>query len=198
MKFVRHAKSKHNEDYPDRLDIGDPALCLTGEVQAVQLGQKLGELGVRRIVSSPSLRAYSTGEIAIGASGTPIYTDTRMEELDWGPLAGRNKFSLFGGKIDTSGPWKGLDLRPAVGVETALETGLRELQAAEDWGEEDTLFMGSNFALKSLFAVCLGWDREELVNFKIDNCQVYEFDPFNPSNPTSLFLPVAVPQPVAA
>jgi len=189
MKFVRHFQSEQNAAQPGILDSGNPDLSFTGQLQGLELRTAVSAWGVRRVVASPALRAEKSGRIAVAGLAVPVYTDSRLREIDWGMDAGRPVKEVFGGIIDTSGPAKGLDIQPNPSAESSVQAAERELRAVEDWADEETLFVGHKLALQSMVAYCLGWDRKQMLDFKIANGQVFEFNPQNPMPPQTVFRP---------
>ena len=88
LMFVRHGHSEANvagvfanrgEGYP---------LTDTGRAQAAELADRLGDLQVDRVYSSPLLRARQTADVSAARTGAPVTVTAALTECDMGELEG--------------------------------------------------------------------------------------------------------------
>lgn len=86
LMFVRHGHSEVNvagvfanrgEGYP---------LSDTGRAQAAELADRLGDLQVDRVYSSPLLRARQTADVIAARTGAPVTVTAALTECDMGEL----------------------------------------------------------------------------------------------------------------
>jgi phosphoserine phosphatase len=85
--LVRHGQTSWNQD--QRLQgLCDIPLNRTGIRQSHRMADWYRKTGVRRIVSSPLLRARRTAQILAGCTGRAPLTDDRLREIDHGPWTG--------------------------------------------------------------------------------------------------------------
>ncbi len=83
MILMRHGQSEFNVVYSTtRVDPGieDPVLTPAGEQQAAEAGDRLGAIGLRRIVASPYKRTLRTAEIVAEALGLPVSIEPLVRE----------------------------------------------------------------------------------------------------------------------
>jgi broad specificity phosphatase PhoE len=73
-------------------DIGDPGLTECGRVQAAQVAERLSQVGLARVLSSPFRRARETAQIVARAAGIvagrdlTVAVDVRLRErMNWEP-----------------------------------------------------------------------------------------------------------------
>ena len=85
--IVRHGRTELNAA---RRLLGrlDPALDPLGVAQAEAVATRLGSGTVRRVVSSPLVRARQTAEAIAAVSGTDVEIDERWIEVDYGAYDG--------------------------------------------------------------------------------------------------------------
>jgi broad specificity phosphatase PhoE len=88
LVFVRHGHSQANVAgvFANRGD-GYP-LTDTGRVQAGELADRLADLPVDRVYSSPLLRARQTAEVITARTGAPVTVTAALTECDMGELEG--------------------------------------------------------------------------------------------------------------
>jgi broad specificity phosphatase PhoE len=85
--LVRHGQTSWNQD--GRLQgLRDVPLNRGGIRQSHQLAEWHRNTGVRRIVSSPLVRARRTAHILAQRTGRTFLTDDRLREIDHGPWTG--------------------------------------------------------------------------------------------------------------
>jgi broad specificity phosphatase PhoE len=85
--LVRHGQTSWNQE--ERLQgLRDVPLNQTGVRQSRRLAEWYRKTGVRRIVSSPLVRARCTAQILGERTACPRYTDDRLREIDHGAWSG--------------------------------------------------------------------------------------------------------------
>jgi broad specificity phosphatase PhoE len=85
--LLRHGETSWNQD--QRLQgLRDVPLNRAGFRQSRRLAAWYRKTGVRRIVSSPLLRARCTAQILAKCFGRTLLTDDRLREIDHGPWTG--------------------------------------------------------------------------------------------------------------
>jgi broad specificity phosphatase PhoE len=83
MILVRHGQSEFNAAFSvSRIDPGipDPKLTQEGRRQAAQAAEALRRTGVRRLISSPYIRALETATIIADALGLDVTIDPMVRE----------------------------------------------------------------------------------------------------------------------
>ncbi len=95
--IFRHGQSEDNENY---LFSGwrDAKLTAKGEQQALALADKVKDLKIQMLISSPQIRAVQTMRLAISkneeARGLDLHTDFRIRERCYGDLQGQSKLAM--------------------------------------------------------------------------------------------------------
>jgi broad specificity phosphatase PhoE len=86
--LIRHGQTDWNVVYrwQGHTDI---ALNDTGREQARRLGVRLADVPLDRAISSDSMRAYETAQLALGGRDLPIQTDVAWREFHAGILEGK-------------------------------------------------------------------------------------------------------------
>ena len=85
--LLRHGQTSWNR-YQRLQGLRDVPLNPVGIQQSRRLAQWHRTTRVRRIVSSPLLRAWYTAQLLAEGSGPPPVTDSRLREIDHGPWTG--------------------------------------------------------------------------------------------------------------
>ena len=85
--------------------------------QAARLGERLADVPVDRLVSSPAERCLRTLEPLASALGLPIETDDRLSEVDYGEWTGRALKDLAGEPL-----WRVVQHHPAAAAFPAGES----------------------------------------------------------------------------
>ena len=88
MLFARHGETDYTAAGRLQGWLRVP-LNAEGERQAEALAHLVAELGVRRIVASPLLRAWRTASVIAASLQLPLRPDPRLRERRWGSLEGR-------------------------------------------------------------------------------------------------------------
>jgi len=88
--LVRHGETDYNRNGIVQGRLIDSDLNETGRIQAEAVGNRLAEISIDALYSSPLKRARQTTEaIAVHHSDVPVYERTELEEMCWGVLEGR-------------------------------------------------------------------------------------------------------------
>ena len=100
--LVRHGQTELSvgKSYSGRQEI---PLDDHGREQALEVGERLRDVGVDAIYSSPLSRAADTAQAISEATGVPVVIDHRLTEVDYGQLEGYDRDSAseeFGEPFD--------------------------------------------------------------------------------------------------
>jgi probable phosphomutase (TIGR03848 family) len=115
--LVRHARSTANSAGVLAGRAEGVGLDETGLRQAARLGERLADVPVDRLVSSPAERCLRTLEPLASALGLPIETDDRLSEVDYGEWTGRALKDLAGEPL-----WRVVQHHPAAAAFPAGES----------------------------------------------------------------------------
>lgn len=141
------------------------SLTERGRRDAEALAQRLEGVAVDRIISSPLGRAVETAQILAGRIGSPVETDERLTELDYGEWEGltvEEIDSRFPGELPI------YEANPAIiqvgGGENGLQVAARITSAVDDllgWWEQQTadltcVVVGHSSVNRILLAIALG------------------------------------------
>ena len=91
--LVRHGQTKWNVEMRLQGTL-DSDLTETGVFQAKKLGEKLEDIEFSKIFASPSGRTMKTAELVMGKRVSPIITDERLKEMNFGVLEGKKVETL--------------------------------------------------------------------------------------------------------
>lgn len=179
--LIRHGYSAgqaHSEFINGRSN--ELALEPIGEQQAYALGQfmLLNHLRPDHVESSPAVRAYRTGEIALGAAGLeydPIIADG-LQEIDMGEGTGLFKKDVYTPEMLAEIRAAGKDHRMP-GGQSMNDKGQEML----DWlyGQERdgvTYAFGHGFAIRCLLGTMLEWPHQQLFETKVANTSLTRLD----------------------
>ncbi|OGO87394.1 MAG: hypothetical protein A2Y24_01420 [Clostridiales bacterium GWE2_32_10] len=83
LYFVRHGQTEWNVEKRIQGSVDQP-LNEKGESQARELAEKIKDIKIDKIISSPLKRAYRTAEIINEKFNLDIETDTRLAERNYG------------------------------------------------------------------------------------------------------------------
>lgn len=120
--FTRHGETEDN--IIRRLSTSPPGPKLTnlGKKQAINLGNKIKDINIDIIYSSPLVRAMQTAKLIIGNRKIKIHPQDGLKELSVGVLEGRNDDEAFAELDKIWHSWtveRNLDVLTAEGGETA-------------------------------------------------------------------------------
>ena len=91
--LVRHGQTKWNVEMRLQGTL-DSDLTETGVFQAKKLGEKLEDIEFSKIFASPSGRTMKTAELVLRNRVSPIITDERLKEMNFGILEGKKVETL--------------------------------------------------------------------------------------------------------
>ena len=154
--FTRHGETEDN--VIRRLSTSPPGPKLTnlGQEQAMDLANKIKEVQIDVIYSSPLVRAMQTAEIIIGDRGIKIYPDDGLKELSVGVLEGRNDDEAFEELDKIWHSWtveRNLDTLTAEGGETAkqvLERSVKSFKNIIENNESSTVLIVAHSGILQL------------------------------------------------
>jgi len=93
--LLRHGRSTSNTAHTLAGRSEGVELDDKGRRQAAELVDRLGELPIRAVLSSPLLRCRQTLEPLAAALGVDVQVDDRLAEVDYGEWTGRKLAELF-------------------------------------------------------------------------------------------------------
>lgn len=129
---VRHGRTAANAAGV-LLGRADPPLDEVGEQQAAAVAERLADLGVVRVVSSPLVRARATAGAIAAAAGVDVEVDERWVEVDYGALDG---VPLADVPPELWGRWRAEPEFAPEGGESLASVAARVGAACEDlWAE---------------------------------------------------------------
>ena len=85
--LVRHGQTKWNVEMRLQGTL-DSDLTETGIFQAKKLSERLSDIEFSKVFASPSGRTMKTAELVLGNRVSPIVTDERLKEMNFGVLEG--------------------------------------------------------------------------------------------------------------
>ncbi len=137
----------------------DIPLTNAGTEEAKRLAEKLADLNIESIVSSPLRRAAQTAEIVGGILRIPVAFDHRLRECSFGSLEGKTVDEVaesFGEQFVTElkNNWDSYDFEP-FGGERGTDVGKRQLEVIRDLQKESTktfLLIGHSRSLNTVLA----------------------------------------------
>ena len=91
--LVRHGQTKWNVEMRLQGTL-DSDLTETGIYQAKKLGERLSDIEFSKVFASPSGRTMKTAELVLGNRVSPIITDERLKEMNFGILEGKKVETL--------------------------------------------------------------------------------------------------------
>ena len=91
--LVRHGETQWNAERRIQGQSDSP-LTAKGELQAVQVGERVRSYGITHVIASDLARTQRTAEIIADACGCGVTLDARLRELDMGILEQRHLDSL--------------------------------------------------------------------------------------------------------
>lgn len=101
--LLRHGQTAMNADNNRYCGITDVELTTVGEQQAVDVGQRLQELSLDALFSSPLKRARRTAEL-LGLD-KEVQVDPRLIELDFGQWEGKTREEFIAENPDSWANW---------------------------------------------------------------------------------------------
>lgn len=148
-----------------------------GQAQAAAVAERLRPLPLAAVVSSPLERCQDTAAaILAGRDGTPLHTDPRVGECEYGEWTGRPLKELAKDPL-----WKVVQAHPSAAVfpggEALRDTQARAVAAIREWnatlGPEATYAVVSHGdVIKAVLADALGLHLDQFQRIAVDPCSV--------------------------
>lgn len=174
--LLRHARSTANA--AGQLAGRSPGVGLdeTGQRQADRLVQRLAEVPIARVVSSPIERCLLTLGPLAADRGLTVEQDIGLAEVDYGDWTGRKLSELGSEKL-----WRTVQGRPSAAVFPSGEglaavssravTAVRDLVAGTT-GEGALLICSHGDVIKALIADALGMHLDQFQRISVGPCSV--------------------------
>jgi probable phosphomutase (TIGR03848 family) len=149
-----------------------------GQAQAAKVAQRLADVRVQAIVSSPLERCQQTAQAVADVLGLPIETDARLIECGYGDWTGQELKKLAKDPL-----WKVVQAHPSAvtfpgeGGEAMRDAQVRAVDAVRSWnaklGPKATWIACSHAdVIKSIVADALGMHLDTFQRIVIDPCSV--------------------------
>jgi probable phosphomutase (TIGR03848 family) len=154
-----------------------------GRVQAAHLASRLAGLTPSALVSSPLERCQETAEAISEQLGTPVTTDERFVECDYGSWTGRSLTDLAAEPL-----WRVVQDHPSAarfpGGEALATTSARAVEAVRDWngrlleqagaGASPPVYVVCSHGdvIKAIIADALGLHLDLFQRVRVDPCSV--------------------------
>ncbi|GAA1458430.1 MSMEG_4193 family putative phosphomutase [Nocardiopsis exhalans] len=154
-----------------------------GRVQAARLAGRLEGISPAALVSSPLERCQETAEAISERLGTPVTTDERFVECDYGSWTGRFLTDLAAEPL-----WRVVQDHPSAarfpGGEALATTSARAVEAVRDWngrllqqaaaGDPPPLYVVCSHGdvIKAIIADALGLHLDLFQRLRVDPCSV--------------------------
>lgn len=178
--LVRHGETQWNAERRIQGQ-SDSALTIKGEQQAMQVAERVRNLGITHVIASDLGRTRRTAEIIADACGCGVTLDARLRELDMGVLEQRHLDSLTeeeeawrrqvvngtpDGRIPGGESMQELSERMHAGLEAclALPAGSRPL------------LVSHGIALGCLVSTILGLPAHAERRLRLRNCSISRVD----------------------
>ena len=131
--LARHCKTRYNEEHRIQGTLNIP-LSKEGRIQARNIAQSVKKLGIKRIISSPSMRALETAKIYADHAEARLCTDDRLRELDHGTWQGKRIDELLDDPSSEYEHWlrNPLSIRIPNGTESVILAQSRMIGAIRD------------------------------------------------------------------
>jgi len=171
--LVRHGQTSWNQE--ERLQgLRDVPLNQTGVRQSQRLAEWYRKTGVRRIVSSPLLRARRTAQVLAEHTGRGPLIDDRLREIDHGPWSGLHLKTIQDRFPDEFATWSFLPekLRMSSG-ETLMAVYRRCTQAhldlIKDNPDHDVLVVSHGVVNALMLCAAIGASLSRIRDYSLHN-----------------------------
>lgn len=148
-----------------------------GQTQAAAVAERLRPLPLNAVVSSPLERCQETAAAILqGREGTPLHTDPRVGECEYGEWTGRPLKELAKEPL-----WKVVQAHPSAAVfpggEALRDTQARAVAAIRQWNAElgpdaTYLVVSHGDVIKAVLADALGLHLDSFQRIAVDPCSV--------------------------
>lgn len=152
----------------------DCELIQAGINQAKELAEKVGDLGIDVIYTSPLKRAFQTAEILAEASGAPVIKDKRLTEQCYGAYEGGSRANEEFRKA-----WQQFPSR-LKGGESVLQLVQRVYNFLDDINEQyhdkTVLIVGHGGVCKVIHSYFNDQSNAEFHSFNMQNCALEQYE----------------------
>ncbi|HEV2347752.1 MAG TPA: MSMEG_4193 family putative phosphomutase [Actinocrinis sp.] len=148
-----------------------------GRAQAAALAERLAEVPLAAVVSSPLERTRQTAEALLtGRQDTPLHVDESLTECDYGDWSGRELMTLFEEPL-----WRTVQIHPAAaafpGGEAMAAMSARAVTAIRRWnaefgGDATYAVVSHGDIIKAIVADALGMHLDLFQRLQVDPCSV--------------------------
>jgi probable phosphomutase (TIGR03848 family) len=160
----------------------------TGEAQARGLGQRLAEVPLAAVVSSPLERTRETAGLVLGDRDVPVHLDDRVGECRYGDWTGASLKTLAKDPL-----WKVVQTHPSAVVfpgaegESMAAMQARAVAAVRDWNArlgDDAVYavVSHGDVIKAVLADAMGMHLDQFQRLRVDPCSVSVVD-YTPLRP---------------
>ena len=178
--LVRHGQTEWNSKgiFRGVIDIG---LNENGERQARQTGEKLGQLRIDAVYSSPLSRADKTARIIASFHDRKVKTIESLTDMDFGVWQGLNREQVKERYPEVFQIWekspdkvKIPEAETLSGVRKRIELGLKSI--LNDHGRQTVVIVSHGLIIKVLLCVVLGMDNSHFWKLRQDNSSINIFE----------------------
>ncbi|MCL2497471.1 MAG: histidine phosphatase family protein [Symbiobacteriaceae bacterium] len=181
LTIARHGETAYNAEgrYQGSLDI---PLNAQGLQQAAELAAFLQGRSFDIIIASPLLRARKTAEIVAEALQLPLEFDARLVEINMGVYEGliRSEAAERYPEVWARDPINKYWDEAIPGGESVRQVEARAVAALRHMGEvhagKSVLVIGHGFTSRVINRYLKGLPFEEMMSFRLDNCETVEYD----------------------
>lgn len=173
LYITRHGETMRNAEQRVLGRTDDP-LSSKGRAQAEMLAQKMKEIEIDRIFSSPLIRAKETAEAVAKAKGLPVTVDHRLIETDFGEFEGvpRNSKEYQNAKRD--------HFKRYPNGESYFDMAYRIydflFMLKREYADERVLVVSHGGVCRIICNYFKDMENEEFVSHAFPNCGLEEFE----------------------
>jgi probable phosphomutase (TIGR03848 family) len=184
--LVRHGRTRANADGVLAGWTPGVELDVKGEEQARELSNRLAEVPLAAVVTSPLERTRQTADLMLGGREVPVHVDDRLGECRYGDWTGRPLKELAKEPM-----WKVVQGHPSAAVfpggEAMAEMQHRAVTAVREWNERlgpDARYavVSHGDVIKAILADALGMHLDQFQRLRVDPCSVSVVD-YTPLRP---------------
>ena len=159
-----------------------------GEAQARGLGERLAEVPLAAVVTSPLERTRETAGLVLGDRAVPVHLDDRVGECRYGDWTGVSLKTLAKDPL-----WKVVQAHPSAVVfpgaegESMAAMQARAVAAVRDWNArlgDDAVYavVSHGDVIKAVLADAMGMHLDQFQRLRVDPCSVSVVD-YTPMRP---------------
>lgn len=178
--LVRHGETQWNAERRIQGQSDSP-LTAKGELQAVQVGERVRTYGITHVIASDLGRTQRTAEIIADACGCGVTLDARLRELDMGILEQRHLDSLSAQEEE----WRRLVVNGTPNGRIPEGESMQELSERMHAGlaaclnlpaGSRPLLVSHGIALRCLVSTILGLPAHAERRLRLRNCSISRVD----------------------